>query len=142
MSSVLENSLELADQFQLETPPASAQLTLPIGASLAGWIDHTILKPEATASQVRKLCEEARHFQFATVCINPAYVSLAAGLLKNTGVGICSVVGFPLGATFPEIKAAETRQAIEAGATEIESGSGGVTSHTGSSGRAPAAASR
>ncbi|MEI7847011.1 MAG: deoxyribose-phosphate aldolase [Chloroflexota bacterium] len=93
---------------------------MPVGAAIAGWIDHTILKPDAKSEQVRKLCAEARQFHFATVCVNPAYVSLCAELLDGSGVGVCSVVGFPLGATFPEMKAAETRMAISAGATEID----------------------
>lgn len=112
--------LDLVDQYELELPPAPAPLALPRGADLAGWIDHTILKPEATSEQVKKLCEEARQFQFAAVCVNPAYVPLAAGLLRNTRVAICSVVAFPLGANLPAYKAMETRGAIEAGATEID----------------------
>ena len=120
MNPVLEIILDKAEQYQRELPPILPQPTIPLGASLSAWIDHTLLKPEATASQIRRLCEEARQYHFATVCINPAYVPLAAELLKDAGVGVCSVVGFPLGATFPEIKAAETRQAIAAGATEID----------------------
>ena len=120
MSSSMDIIIKKADQYLHELPPAPPQQVFPIGAALAGWIDHTILKPDATASQIHKLCEEARQFHFATVCINPAYVSLASRLLDGSGVGICSVVGFPLGATFPEIKAAETRQAIAKGATEID----------------------
>ena len=120
MSTNLEKILGMVAEYVHELPPAPAQQAIPVGAQLAGWIDHTILKPEATASQVTRLCEEARHFHFATVCINPAYVPLAAELLSGSGVRVCSVVGFPLGATFPENKAAETRQAIAAGATEID----------------------
>ena len=112
MSSSLDNVLEKADQYLHELPPALPQQAFPIGAALAGWIDHTILKPDATANQVYKLCEEARQFHFATVCINPAYVSLAYKALYGSGVGICSVVGFPLGATFPEIKSAATKRSL------------------------------
>ena len=83
-------------------------------------IDHTILKPDATEDQVRKLCSEAREYGFATVCINPAYVALAAEELKGTHVGITPVVGFPLGATTPTSKAMETWDAIAIGATEID----------------------
>jgi deoxyribose-phosphate aldolase len=120
MTSNLDKILSLADEYFHELPPAPPVLSAPSGAALAGWIDHTILKPEATAAQVRKLCDEARQFHFATVCVNPAYVSLCAELLSGSGVAACSVVGFPLGATFPEAKAFETRQAIAAGATEID----------------------
>jgi len=120
MTSNLDKTLLLADEYFRELPPAPVPLSVPSGAALAGWIDHTILKPEATAAQVRKLCDEARQFHFATVCVNPAYVSLCAELLNGSGVAVCSVVGFPLGGTFPEVKAFETRQAIAAGATEID----------------------
>ena len=89
-------------------------------ANLARLIDHTILKAEATPDQVRKLCEEARQFSFASVCVNAANVALCAGLLKNTSVLVCTVCGFPLGATLPEVKAFEARQAIAAGAQEVD----------------------
>ncbi|GIQ68842.1 deoxyribose-phosphate aldolase [Xylanibacillus composti] len=87
---------------------------------IARMIDHTLLKPEATAEQVSKLCEEARQYGFATVCINPYWVSAAAKLLEGTSVGITTVVGFPLGATTSGAKAEETREAIRNGATEID----------------------
>lgn len=87
---------------------------------LASMIDHTLLKPEATIEQVNKLCEEARDFQFATVCINPYWVAEAAKQLKGSGVGVTTVVGFPLGAATSGVKAAETREAIKDGATEID----------------------
>ena len=61
------------------------------GAEITAWIDHTLLKPEATAAQVKKLCDEARQYHFATVCVNPVYVPLARGLLKDSGVGVCAV---------------------------------------------------
>ena len=112
--------LELATQYEAELPSAPEPLSPPVGLALAGWIDHTLLKPEATAAQVRKLCEEARQNQFATVCVNPSYVSLAAELLSGSGVGVCVVTGFPLGATTPALKAYETRQVIEMGATEVD----------------------
>jgi len=83
-------------------------------------IDHTLLKPEATKDQIVKLCEEAVEFGFASVCINPTYVSLAADLLRNTPVKVCTVVGFPLGASTPLVKAVEARDAIAAGAREID----------------------
>ena len=72
------------------------------------------------AQEIEKLCREAAEFQFATVCVNPAWVALAAALLRGTGVGVCSVVGFPLGATTADVKQYETRRAIFDGATEID----------------------
>jgi len=88
--------------------------------SVAGMIDHTLLKPEATRSDIEKLCREAAQFHFATVCVNPGWVALAAKLLRGSGVGVCSVVGFPLGATTADVKHYETRRAIFDGATEID----------------------
>jgi deoxyribose-phosphate aldolase len=87
---------------------------------VAGLIDHTLLKPDATATEIEKLCREAAEFHFATVCVNPTWVAFAARLLRGTGVGVCSVVGFPLGATTPDVKQYETRRAIFDGATEID----------------------
>jgi deoxyribose-phosphate aldolase len=87
---------------------------------VATMIDHTLLKPDATRMEIEKLCREAAEFRFATVCVNPAWVALAASRLRGTGVGICSVVGFPLGATTPDVKHYETRRAIFDGATEID----------------------
>lgn len=87
---------------------------------LASMIDHTLLKPEATELQIRQLCDEAKRYGFASVCVNPAYVKLCAELLKGSPVRVCTVVGFPLGATLPEVKAFEAQQAIAAGATEID----------------------
>lgn len=87
---------------------------------VAAMIDHTLLKPDATRADVEKLCREAAEFRFATVCINPVWVALAASRLRGSGVGICSVVGFPLGATTADVKQYETRRAIFDGATEID----------------------
>jgi deoxyribose-phosphate aldolase len=87
---------------------------------VASLIDHTLLKPDATASEVEKLCREAAEFRFATVCVNPTWVALCARLLRGSGVGVCSVVGFPLGATTPDVKQYETRRAIFDGATEVD----------------------
>lgn len=87
---------------------------------VAAMIDHTLLKPDATRADIEKLCREAAEFRFATVCVNPAWVALAARLLRGSGVGVCSVVGFPLGATTPDVKHYETRRAIFDGATEID----------------------
>lgn len=90
------------------------------GGAVAGLIDHTLLKADATAAEMETLCREAAHHRFATVCVNPVWVALAARLLRGSGVAVCSVVGFPLGATTPDVKAYETRRAIVDGATEID----------------------
>ncbi|MGB9593940.1 MAG: deoxyribose-phosphate aldolase [Anaerolineae bacterium] len=87
---------------------------------IASLIDHTLLKPEATPEQIAQLCAEAREYRFASVCVNPVYVKLAWDLLKGSRVKVCSVVGFPLGATPPEVKAFEAQQAIRDGASEID----------------------
>ncbi|WP_240511966.1 deoxyribose-phosphate aldolase [Paludifilum halophilum] len=89
-------------------------------ASLASMIDHTLLKPGTTSEQIDKLCREAVEHRFAAVCINPDWVARAAERLKGTGVKVATVVGFPLGATTREVKAFETRQAIQNGASEID----------------------
>src|SRR5258706_7261744 len=90
----------------------------PLG--IAGMIDHTLLKPDATRRDIEELCREAAQFEFATVCVNPAWVALAARRLAGTKVGVCSVVGFPLGATTCDVKGYETRRAIFDGAREID----------------------
>ncbi|MFL6373228.1 MAG: deoxyribose-phosphate aldolase [Pyrinomonadaceae bacterium] len=86
----------------------------------AALIDHTLLKPEAAEADIRKLCEEAAQFGFASVCVNPSWVKTAAQFLKGTGVPVCTVIGFPLGATLPDVKAYETRRAIFNGAREVD----------------------
>ena len=87
---------------------------------LAGYIDHTILKPEATRDQMETLCREAAEYHFASVCVNPMWVAFCHGLLQGSGVDVCTVVGFPLGANETEIKALETRRAVQQGAREID----------------------
>ena len=87
---------------------------------VASMIDHTLLKPDASRAEIEKLCREAAEFGFATVCVNPAWVAVAAALLRGKGVGVCSVVGFPLGATTADVKHFETRRAIYDGANEID----------------------
>lgn len=87
---------------------------------LARMIDHTILKPEATEEQVRRVCEEAIKYNFASVCINPCHVKLAANLLKGSSVKVCTVIGFPLGANTSAVKAFETSEAIKEGAQEVD----------------------
>jgi deoxyribose-phosphate aldolase len=87
---------------------------------VATLIDHTLLKPEATLAEIETLCREAREFTFATVCVNPTWVATAARLLRSSAVGVCSVVGFPLGATTADVKQYETRRVIFDGATEVD----------------------
>lgn len=101
------------------------RISNPLGArvsasDIAPRIDHTLLKPDATADEIRKLCSEARQHQFASVCINPGYVALAAELLRGSTVKVCTVVGFPLGATTTFSKVSETKDAVANGAGEID----------------------
>jgi len=87
---------------------------------VASMIDHTLLKPDATRKDIEALCSEAAEYRFASVCVNPTWVALCASLLQSPGVKVCSVVGFPLGATTPDTKHYETRRAIFDGAREID----------------------
>jgi len=87
---------------------------------IARKIDHTLLKPEATRGQIETLCREAREHGFATVCVNPAWVELCAALLRGSETRVCTVVGFPLGATLPEVKAYEAARVVEDGACEVD----------------------
>ena len=102
------------------TSVAPAERPGSIPGDLARYIDHTLLKPASTEEQVRKLCAEALEYNFRSVCINPTWVSLAAELLRGSEVLTCTVVGFPLGANEPAIKAMEARRAIRNGAREID----------------------
>lgn len=86
----------------------------------AAMIDHTLLKQDATKGQIEQICAEAKQYVFASVCVNPTWIKLAASLLEGTDVKVCTVIGFPLGASTSETKAFETRDAIEKGATEID----------------------
>lgn len=88
--------------------------------NIASYIDHTLLKPESTKEQVIQLCKEAAEYEFASVCINPSYVETAAAELKDSKVKVCTVIGFPLGASTSETKAFETTDAIAKGAEEID----------------------
>ena len=112
--------ITLAATYEQELPPAPPAFELPGGAQIANWIDPPLLKPDATAEQVKKLCQEALEYQFASVCINPAFVPLASGLLAKSRVKVCTVVGFPLGATLPEYKVFETLACLNSGASEID----------------------
>lgn len=91
-----------------------------VPADLAKLIDHTLLKAEATRDEVVKLCEEARKYKFASVCVNTTWVPLCKAMLANSGVMVCTVVGFPLGAMSPQAKAYEAREAVRQGAKEID----------------------
>jgi deoxyribose-phosphate aldolase len=93
---------------------------IPQDMNLAKMIDHTLLKPDATQEQIAQLCFEARKHGFASVCINPTWVELCSKLLEGSSVKVCTVIGFPLGATSPEVKAFETQVALDHGATEID----------------------
>ena len=92
----------------------------PADGRLARYIDHTLLKADATQDEIAQLCYEARKFNFASVCVNPAYVKLCGQLLNGTDIDVCTVIGFPLGATPTDVKVFETQQAIREGATEID----------------------
>jgi deoxyribose-phosphate aldolase len=87
---------------------------------LAKFIDHTLLRPDATASEIDTMCDEAMQYGFASVCINPTWVKRAAERLRGSSVKVCTVIGFPLGATSPEIKAMEARRALRDGAREVD----------------------
>ena len=88
--------------------------------NVAGMIDHTLLKQDATPAQIKILCKEAKEYSFASVCINPSYVSICSDLLRGTTVKVCTVIGFPLGTTTTEVKQFETEQAINNGADEVD----------------------
>ncbi len=116
----LSQILSLAAEYEQQLPPTPRRMDIPQGSKIASWIDHTLLKPEATDAQIRQLCQEAIQHHFASVCINPAYVPLASGLLKDASEKVCAVIGFPLGAVLPEFKVYETLSCINSGATEVD----------------------
>jgi deoxyribose-phosphate aldolase len=93
---------------------------IPQDISLARMIDHTLLKPDVTSDKIAQLCFEARKYHFASVCVNPTHVKLCADLLRGSDVKVCTVIGFPLGATSTEVKVFETQNALDNGATEID----------------------
>jgi deoxyribose-phosphate aldolase len=101
----------------MSTIPQSSPLS---GYDLAQYIDHTVLRPEAAETQIVQLCEEARHYQFRAVCVNPVWVKRCAQLLQGSSTRVAAVAGFPLGATLPEVKAYETQQVLDAGAQEVD----------------------
>jgi deoxyribose-phosphate aldolase len=104
----------------LSSASAVTVLAQPTTADPASLIDHTLLKPTATADQIRQLCAEAREYRFAAVCVNPVWVPLCAELLAGSPVEVCTVIGFPLGADLPEAKAFEAERCIALGAGEID----------------------
>jgi deoxyribose-phosphate aldolase len=97
-----------------------AQESSGVDHDVARCIDHTLLRPDATAADIRKVCAEARQYGFASVCVNPYWVALVAAELAGSPVKVCTVVGFPLGASATETKVAETETAVRAGAHEID----------------------
>jgi deoxyribose-phosphate aldolase len=104
-----------------ETAPSAPEITKTgYDAGYAQYIDHTVLKPETTKATLKKFCDEAKQYHFASVCINPANVPFVAAQLKGSGVKTCSVIGFPLGSSTPFIKAAEAGEAIKNGAEEVD----------------------
>ncbi len=102
------------------TRVSTSELTTKVDPALAALIDHTILKPEATEDEVRKVCAEAKQYGFASVCVNPHWVPVVAEELRGTPVLVCTVVGFPLGATSTAAKVCEAELAIRAGAQEVD----------------------
>jgi deoxyribose-phosphate aldolase len=120
--SVVEDCCPTRLQGVLEAGAARVGVHASGGApsGVARLIDHTLLKPDATRQDIERLCREAAEFRFATVCVNPTWAAACASLLRGTPVLVCSVVGFPLGATTPDVKHYETRRAIFDGAREID----------------------
>lgn len=117
--------LQCQDKVQEVVNAGASRLTstlgnVDVGSDVAKMIDHTLLKADATQDQIAQLCFEARKYGFAAVCVNPANVKLCSQLLKGSPVHVCTVVGFPLGATPTEVKAYETQQALDDGATEVD----------------------
>jgi len=117
-------SLECAEGICVDTCFNKVGEVVSAGASedpdIASMIDHTMLKPDATADQIAQLCYEARKYKFASVCVNPTHVKLCAELLEGSSAKVCTVIGFPLGASAPEVKAFEAQTALKDGATEID----------------------
>jgi len=110
---------KIAQVMSIPAHPASVPARISPD-ELAAMIDHTLLKAEATTEQIAALCQQAREHRFAAVCVNPVHVAQCRALLGGTGIQIACVVGFPLGATLPEVKGYEAQRAIAAGATEVD----------------------
>lgn len=120
MTVTIDDLSGLLERARARAHCASGSLAPPDGRCLATMIDHTVLKPETAPDVIRKLCDEAREYGFASACVNPCWVRLAAERLAGSGVKVCSVAGFPLGASCSAIKADEARQAIADGAGEVD----------------------
>ncbi|MEA4908748.1 MAG: deoxyribose-phosphate aldolase, partial [Anaerolineaceae bacterium] len=120
VKTIVDNVLKGMEAFKQSAPGAPWMTELPKDINLANYIDHTLLKPEATAEQITQICKEAREYSFASVCINPSHVKLCAELLKGSPVKVCTVIGFPLGATSTDVKVFEANSAIDNGATEVD----------------------
>ena len=113
------------ERMQRVVDAGAARLGLVLGETASardwsGFIDHTLLKPEATEADIQRLCEEAAQYKFASVCVNPSWVRAASCHLRGTGVPVCTVIGFPLGANVADVKAYEARRAILDGAREVD----------------------
>src|SRR5918998_206931 len=122
-SSVCFNRCPERMQRVLDAGASRIGILLGEGATARDWaamVDHTLLKPEASEADITRLCEEAARYGFASVCVDPSWVKTSACVLRGSGVPVCTVVGFPLGATLPDVKAYETRRAIFDGAREID----------------------
>ncbi len=109
----------LNDFYEFEKKKKLSELKLS-SQDLAGMIDHTLLKPDATISEINQLCEEAIQYNFASVCVNPSYVDTCFNLIKSSNVKVCTVIGFPLGATTTQSKFHEAEEAIKNGAEELD----------------------
>lgn len=110
----------VSERLGMEPPPPAADGPAPVPADLAPLIDHTLLRADATAEAIDRLCDEAREHRFASVCVNPSWAARATARLAGSGVEVCTVIGFPLGAHTPAVKVVETGQAIRDGASEID----------------------
>ena len=113
------------ERMQRVVDAGASRIGLVLGESAsardwAGFVDHTLLKPEATEADIQRLCEEAAQYKFASVCVNPSWVRAASCHLRGTGVPVCTVIGFPLGANVADVKAYEARRAILDGAREVD----------------------
>jgi deoxyribose-phosphate aldolase len=111
--------IDQAKSYQ-EQLPNKVSFATPKSSEIAGWIDHTLLKPQATIEEVAQVCQEAREYHFASVALNPIYTPQAVVELKKSGVRVCNPIGFPLGGDLSKVKIAESKAAIEAGADELD----------------------
>lgn len=109
---------EICSKYAVDSVPSASSEFTPAG--MAKYIDHTLLKPEATIEDIRAICDEAKKYHVASVCVNPSYIQFVASQLEGSGVTPCCVIGFPLGATTPEVKAFEASNAADHGAREVD----------------------